>query len=257
MLCRKTGELAQARKLYWEALRIWTLVPGLQSMNVANVYLDLVFVEVEAGALETADEYARAAQRILATVAPGSRETASAEIRLGLVAFRRGHFPEALQAFERGLAIRERTGALPTQLAFAASNVGEVLVELGRADEALARSQQAERALAGTAGAPPPVKAALDKVRGLALLAKGDARAALPYLERALAPLEREPGVSLEEADVKWAISRALSQGTGGRDRRACSLAEAARARYEQLGAAGAATNQRIARWLSTSCVKP
>jgi eukaryotic-like serine/threonine-protein kinase len=253
-LCRTIGELPQARGFYQQALRIRT-AQGRESMAVATVYLELAHVEIEAGDLDKADEHARSAREILAAVAPESSDTAGPEIRLGMVAFRRGRFHEALQAFERGLAIRERTGALPTQLAFARSNVAEVLIELGRAGEALARIEQAARAVAGTTGAPPPVEAALDKVRGLALLAKGDARAALPRLERALALLESEPGVSLEEADVKWAVARALAQSPGQRDR-ACSLAKAARARYQQLGTAGAAPSQRIAQWLS-ACIKP
>ena len=138
-----------------------------------------------------------------------------------------------------------------------ASNVGEALIELGRVDEALQRLDEAERALASVPDALPTIKTAYDKVRGLAFLSKGDAGAALPHLERALSALEREPGVSLEEADTRWAMARALRLSGAALDVRACGLAEAARERYRALGAAGTRASEDIDRWLaSTVCAR-
>jgi tetratricopeptide (TPR) repeat protein/tRNA A-37 threonylcarbamoyl transferase component Bud32 len=255
LFLRDAGELDRARELFHEALKIWTDVHGPESGNVATAYLALVLLEIEAGHFDQASEYALASRAILAAVAPDRPELARPEIRLGLVAFRQGRFADALDAFERGLAIRRRTGAPPAQTALAAANVGEALVALGRFDEALRRLEEAERALASVPGALPTIEAAYDKVRGLALLGKGDAHAALPHLERALSVLEREPGFSLEEADVAWAMAQALRPSGAAFDERACGLAEAARTRYRALGTAGARASEDITRWLaSTVC---
>ncbi len=254
MLCRQVSDLPRARALYQAAVNIWIDALGRRNLNVAAGYLDLSLVEIEAGDLDQAAAYAELARAILTEIAPDRPELASVEIRLGLVAFRRGQLEPALHAFERGLAIRERTRASPVQIAVAASNVAEALVELGHPGVAAARIAQLERGPDGAAGSLPTVRAVLDKVAGLALLARGDRRAALSRLERALAVLEREPGVSLEEADVKWAVARALPP----RDPRACALAGAARARYLQLGEVGARPSEAIARWqTSASCPKP
>jgi tetratricopeptide (TPR) repeat protein/tRNA A-37 threonylcarbamoyl transferase component Bud32 len=257
MLLRDLGELDRARELFHEALAIWTEVHGPESTDGADAYLELALIEIEAGDLEKAGEYARIGGAILAAVAPDRPERASAEIRLGLVAFRQGRFADALDAFERGLAIRQRTGAPPAQVALAASNVGEALIELGRFDEALLRLDEAERALASVPDALPAIEAAYDKVRGLALLGKGDAGAALRHLERALSVLESQPGISLEEADTQWAVARALRVSGAALDVRGCGLAEAARERYRALGKAGARANEDITRWLAyTVCTR-
>ncbi|HEX7677524.1 MAG TPA: hypothetical protein VF713_05330, partial [Thermoanaerobaculia bacterium] len=69
--------------------------------------------------------------------------------------------------------------------------------------------------------------AALDKVGGLALLARGDARAASP---RALDVLAGESAGRLSGTSRReMGLARALSHGRTSFDRRACRLAEAAR----------------------------
>src|SRR5690606_8179441 len=158
-------------------LKIWTNVHGPVCTDCADAHLELVRVAIEAGNFEEASKHVLASRDILAAVAPDRPERANPEIRLGIVAFRQGRFADALDAFERGLAIRTRTGAPPALVALAASNVAESLIALGRFDEALQRLDQAERALASVPDALPTIKTAYDKVRGLAWLGKGNASA--------------------------------------------------------------------------------
>jgi tetratricopeptide (TPR) repeat protein len=225
-------------------------------MDVADADLELTVIEIESGNLDEASRYTRAAGKIFDAVAPNGAPLASVAIREGLIAFRKQQFDVALAAFERGLSIRRRTGASIPMIAVAISDVAEALVELGRPDEALIRLEQAERLAATAPGTTFDLEAALDKVRGLALLAKGSRQLAIPPLERALSRLEN-PGSSLELADVRWALARSLPPRGGSIDTRACSLAESARKRYQELGAAGRAPSGIIQHWqMNAHCAR-
>jgi tetratricopeptide (TPR) repeat protein/tRNA A-37 threonylcarbamoyl transferase component Bud32 len=244
---RNAGELARARALLTQALQIWTEVYGPRSIDGADAHLALVLVELDAGELDRAEAHAWQAHDILGVVAADSPARGRAEVRLGLVAFRQQRFRDALAAFERGLSIQRQTGASPQSIGRTLNSIAESLVELGRLDEALAAAGEAERALAGD---KPLFRAMAHKVRGLALLGKGNARGAVQELEEARMLLESQEGDLLELADVQWALARALHAAGDAGDGRARALAERARQIYRDRGRAGTAPSEDITRWL-------
>lgn len=254
---RVAGELDTARELLEDALAGWMSSQGTMSLDVADVHLELGLLEEQAGRLDQAEEHVRTARDLLAKLDGAPLALARAEVRMGLVAFSRRHFADALAAFERGLAIRRRAQESDRLVALTLSNIGEALAALGRFDEALARIGEAEATLERTSEVSAEVtevKALLLKGRGLALLGKGNARAAVAPLERALILLEsRQPGLQREMADVEWALAQSLRTAGGWPHRRARSLAESALERYRARGPAAAKECQDIMGWLGAA----
>jgi tetratricopeptide (TPR) repeat protein/tRNA A-37 threonylcarbamoyl transferase component Bud32 len=245
------GELEEARALLGRALAIWTGVHGHESMDTAKAHLELTLLEIEAGNYDEAEKHALLARDILAVVAPESPALARAEIRRGLVAFRKRRFEDALVAFEQALAIQRQTGAQLQNIAINLCGIAETLAELGRFDRALSTVVEAEQVLAGETAVLDIVTAMMHKARALTFTKQGKHRAAVEALERALSLLESEPGNLLEKADVQWALAQALgATGPEGRQR-ARALAESAQAFHQRRGRAGAAVSEEITRWLA------
>jgi serine/threonine protein kinase/tetratricopeptide (TPR) repeat protein len=247
---RNLGETDRARALLEEALALWSDVHGPMSIDGVDAQLELVALEIDAGDLDRAEQYARLARESTALVAPGSLAQARAEIRLGQVAFRRRRFEDALAAFERGLTIQRRIPARPQTLALTLSSTAEALIALDRLDEALDAVAEAERLLAGASDVSSAFRAMPRKSRGMALLARGDRPAAIQAFEQALTLLESQPRYALEKADVQWALARALQGTRRELDPRARVLAQDAQRIYQARGQAGAAASADIARWL-------
>jgi tetratricopeptide (TPR) repeat protein/predicted Ser/Thr protein kinase len=253
----ESGDIEGARKLLHQALETWTAVNGPVSEYAADVHLKLASLEGGAGNLDEAGEHARLGREMYGRILPAdSPRQMYAEATVAGVAFRRERFAEALAAYERGLAAALRAASIdPTVLARFQSNIGETLVMLGRPDEALLHVAEAEAVLARACELPPAYVAGLRKSRGLALLARGEARAASAFLEQALAllaPVSGQPAQSLEYAEIQWALAQAL-RAAGQQDARARALAESARQFFHDRGPAGERTRDAIDTWLETA----
>jgi hypothetical protein len=100
----------------------------------------------------------------------------------------------------------------------------------------------------------PAQTAGLLKSRGLALLAKREARAAIKPLEQALELMSASSGKTADPrkyAEVEWALARALR--AAGRDyERARTLAESAQQIFKSLGRAGENAAKAIDAWLAS-----
>jgi eukaryotic-like serine/threonine-protein kinase len=254
------GEFARARTLLEASLRAWD-AERAPSIDAADTYYALGNLAYDEGRLERAAGYARQCAAMYQQVLePESPQHAKLHTLLGLIAFRQEHHTQALAAFERALAIVQRTAPnAALRLAILQSSVGETLAELGRTDDALKMLAEVDRSLA-RAGEVLPIFAALPlKGRGLALLGKGDVRGALAALQGALAALQAQPGYPLEVADVQWALARALTAKAPApaQRARALELARAAHQTYGERGEAGIAPRAAIERWQRQFATSP
>jgi eukaryotic-like serine/threonine-protein kinase len=245
------GEFAPARALLEASLRAWD-ADHAPSIDAADTYYALGNLAYDEGQLERAAGYARqCAEMYQQVLEPESPQHAKLHTLIGLIAFRQERYAQALAAFERALAIVQRTAPnAALRLANLQSSVGETLAELGRYDDALKVLAEVDRSLA-RAGEVLPIFASLPlKGRGLALLGKGERRGAIAALEAALAALRAQPGYPLEVADVQWALARALiAKPDAAAPARALELARAAYQAYGERGEAGARPRAAIERW--------
>ena len=247
-----TGDIEAARALLTQALTTWTRSYGPVSLDAADTHLALGNLEINAGAIDSAAAHAtRCAEQYAQLLPPESPQLIKLHTLVALVAFRQQRFPAALAAFERALQLAERVA--PTdllQLANLQSSVGETLTALGHHDRALALFTFAEQTLARLGTAPPIHTAMPLKGRGLALLAKGDRRGAIAALERALTTVQDQHAYPLEQADIQWALARALRGPNQPPSPRALTLARSALRLYEASGAAGKPHRDELERWL-------
>jgi tetratricopeptide (TPR) repeat protein/predicted Ser/Thr protein kinase len=255
---RESGELTRARELLGQALAIWTAVHGPVNLDVADARLALANLAETTGDLDVAADHARLAREIYRQVVPAdSPRQAYPEAAVALIASRRGHFTEALAGYERALAAQERAvSPNPVHLALFQSNIAAVLVDLGRPDEALHRIARAEALLAPIGGVLPRHAASVHRIRGLALLAQGHARAATAPLERALELLSAtsgKPAHSMERAETEWALARALRRADRRQEARARALARSAHAVFQERGPAAEPARQAIDAWLAAA----
>jgi tetratricopeptide (TPR) repeat protein len=137
-----------------------------------------------------------------------------------------GQLPRALDLVNQSLDILSGQGE---GFVYALNTKGEILLQLGRTDEARkvfelsSRTEQGDHVLA-------------DPMTGLGRvkLATGDPRGAIPFLERALRIRERADVDPAARAQTRFALARALWDGGGDR-RRALALANTARDDYTSL----------------------
>ena len=169
----------------------------------------------------------------------------------------RERFAEALAGYERALAAQQRAASSnPITEAVLGGNIAEALVALGRPDEALQRLAEAEAHLAEAGDVLPRQKAQPLRIRGLALLAKGQARAAVPPLEQALELLSAasgQPAQPVSHAETEWALARALRATDRRHEERARTLARHAREVLGKRGRAGERAVQAIDAWLAAA----
>ncbi|HWM87233.1 MAG TPA: tetratricopeptide repeat protein, partial [Kofleriaceae bacterium] len=204
----------------------------------------LPFLRGEAGAQGALGRHAEAlalVERGLIVAEAGGPTSEMAVAFLGHVGrarWKQGDHAGALAALEKRLAgLEQLAGAEHARLSAPLSELGRLLVDMGRAEASIARFQRAA-AIARAHGADHPDLAAAIEGIGAAELARG-----LP--ERAIAPLEqavamRERGESARDlAAARQLLARALARaGKSGRARR---LLEAARDGFEKAGDAEAA----------------
>jgi tetratricopeptide (TPR) repeat protein/predicted Ser/Thr protein kinase len=138
LVMRWQGRPADALPLLERSLVILSASAGADSPEVAAVHNNLGFTQVALGRhAEAQASYERALkirERALGEDHPTVAVTLSNLGNLALVT----HHPEvALADYRRALAIDEKTGNVPTTRAYSLVGIGQALLALGRADEAL------------------------------------------------------------------------------------------------------------------------
>jgi tetratricopeptide (TPR) repeat protein/tRNA A-37 threonylcarbamoyl transferase component Bud32 len=207
---------------------------GASAFTLANAHLHLGSAAARAGDLARAEAEQRTALR-LSTEArgPGNPDALMARRDLARTLAKQGRTDEALSMLREPYDRCQQAGARqPGRCAEVAQVLGAVLLDAGRADEAL---EPALHALSVSERVNGPESRSATKIRSFVAdvyLAQGRARMAEGATDGAVAPLERalalrpDPPIQLALADALWR--------SGGDRRRARSLAEAAQAGGER-----------------------
>ncbi len=205
--------LERARAALERALAIRTDRHGAVSTKVAHVHIGLANLEAVRGHYDDAETHARTALALYEQIrGPAHRDVAEPLMHLGLVCYRAKRYDEALQHWQRELAIR-LANDIPAEalsIGLNQSNLGEALIKLGRHRDALARFDRAQARYDAFGATPTPFTALVNKGRGMALLGLGRAAEASAYLDIAIRLLREEPITPIELADTAAALSQAL-----------------------------------------------
>ena len=146
-----------------------------------------------------------------------------------------GKWDEAIKLAQQALDIMIAAhGPTHPDVALGEQNLGELMLETGRAREALQLEQRAVEAYEKSVGKDTPALAESLTAIGKSQLALGSPRLALAPLERALVLREKNPG-AVGEPSTRFALARALWL-TGGDRGRARKLAAQAREGYAKAG---------------------
>ncbi len=249
----RTGDAAAAHATLLAAARAAALAGD--DWQIANTWVFLVLV-LGAGLGRTGEAEAIAAVAEVALARVG--ENASLRSRLdnyraaSLAAA--GRHEEAAEALTRAVALDEAThGPSHWFLVSSLLNLAEVWLDAGQSMRASAPLERASAICRPDEAPPTASRIRCLALRGRALAAGGDPRAAATVLERAVALWERMPGREAALADALIdlaACRRALGDGAGARalaDRAARSLGVAPEGRVQARLAAERARQLRPA----------
>jgi pSer/pThr/pTyr-binding forkhead associated (FHA) protein len=160
------------------------------------------------------------------------------------------NYDQALGAYRRTLAIRERKfGARHPAVASILDNIGSVLVDKGELREGLVCHERALAIYEGLPGKPPPEMAHVLTHVGEANLRLGSNDAALPVLERASSMLQERDATDAELARVRFALARV--RHARGESYVAMELAMLAREGYEAGGRSSRDDLDRVSEWIA------
>ena len=205
------GELEQARERLASALAIATRAHGLTHPVTGHTHIALAQVALHSGDFAGASAHAEAATQIFReALAVGHPDHVDAALVRGAAHFFGGELDAALAAFVTAREL-QRTVASPDPLvaAIIAVDIAETQLALSRLDEARATFAEVEQILADASVSDLDLEARVLTGRGEIALAGGDARAALPLLEAALALRRRLPDDPLALAELHAALVRA------------------------------------------------
>jgi len=245
-----SGRPEEARGLLERAVALWTGALGPEHPLVAQALTNVGIVLGDAGRHEEAIATHQKARKILEAALGHDHPTLGyMHNNLGVEYERLGQYEEALLQFERAsdlLGVADEMRA-----AQAIANTGNVLRELGRAEESLRRFDSALAVLRKNLSDDHPQLVNSLSGKGLSLLALGRADEAIPLLERALELRLVGPPNELELAEVRFALARALWPRKDARSR-ALDLAHKARKGYAGVFQAPAVREtERIDAWLA------
>ncbi len=176
----------------------------------------------------------RTLQRATQVLPPTHRWIGILHERRGIAQFKLHRSTEALASLDRAVAITKASKD-DRELGAAQSIRGDVLLDLGRAREAVPAFDEAIGAFTRSVPADHDFFAAAWKGRGIAHLRLNERPAAIADLEKALEVYARGNSMTndlkLGQADVRFALAQALAQ-TGPRPARVTELATLARATF-------------------------
>jgi serine/threonine protein kinase/tetratricopeptide (TPR) repeat protein len=253
MLHIDRGDPASGRALLEDILRIHAGPLGETHVVLARIHGALAELDRQQGALARAREHAvRSLENAQRLYGDGHIEVANAQLRLGAIAFQGGAYGEALIAYEMVMALVSRhLGETHFEVGSAHANIAEARLALGQHEEALAAIGQAERILAPHMDGYAAIGPFLASVRGRALLGLGRIEDAVRMLEQAHHGADALEAMA--RAHTSWALARALSSSSRGRDPRAHALARQALAIFEQQSADVHTPGAEVRGWLEAA----
>ena len=245
------GDVDEAQRLVTEASESIRRTVGDEHPARIPYLLTMGYVASERADYKAGLASTREAIHLAERIAPD-------HMRLPVLYNNESNFLFELHDYEGALAAGERTvatalkvfGPDSVQVAYGYSAAGNALVALGRFDDAAARYERAVAIHEKAAADEPDLVQALTGW-GRARTRAGNAAAAIPMLERALALMSKTQLTGMEGqrllADAQLALAQALWQ-SGSRAARIGDLAQAALATQRATKNAGAVTE--IESWL-------
>jgi tetratricopeptide (TPR) repeat protein len=245
------GAMERARGFLEQELMLRAQHHGPESAAVAKVHLVMANHDIQRQAFRSAENHLRHVVSLHERARGRSHpDLAEPLMLLGLVCFYTDRMDEALSHWQRERDLRlVQAATQPETLGVTESNIGEVLVRLGRHAEALDSFDRAQRRFDLVGSVNPAYLALVNKGRGQALLALARPLPAVDYLERALQLARDHTLDRLELADTLWTLARALRAGHPHARERAGALATEAMGIYES-GDGMRARAAEIAAWL-------
>ena len=230
---RKQGKLERARTVLEAALASMPAKYRESSLDAGIVHTFLADLAYTEWKLDDAVTHGRAALDIYQRVGAPATRSAEAYVTIANAEIRRKNFAEALAMYNEALTMRRSLGPDHYQVGVNHGSIAEVLVGLGRHEEAIPHVIEAERIFAVGSARHRGLEEWLLTVHGRALVGQHQPDAAVQLLERALPLYEggADPG---GQAHAMFALARALHDL--GRDpRRVRDLAEKSRSLFATL----------------------
>jgi serine/threonine-protein kinase len=251
-----SGRPEEARGLLERAVDLWTEALGPEHPLVAQALTNVGIVLGDTGEHRDAISTHHRAREILETALGREHPTLGyVHNNLGVEHDRLGEHEEALKQFERAAELLRPADEM--RAAQAIANAGNVLRELGRAEESLERFDSALTVLRATLSDDHPQLVNSLSGKGLSLLSLGRVDEAVPLLERALELRLAGPPREIELAEVRFALARALWEKKHARPR-SLELARLARDGYSRVPQAPAVREtERIDAWLAERKAAP
>jgi tetratricopeptide (TPR) repeat protein len=243
------GDIPRARDLAAEALAIAERTHGPQSLRAGQFSASVASYSATLGQRDDAIVYGQRALSLLEQhLGPDHPDVAVACANLAQIVAKEGRVDEGVALVERArkIATASVPAEAPQQAGFMIAHA-DVLSLAERLDEAIALRREAIAHYESTTykDRPDIVEARLGL--GTDLLRHGDAAAARPVLEDALAGTDTIDVPPAMVASVRWALARALWPETAQRAR-ARDLATMAR---DELSARGDTVAAEIEAWLA------
>ncbi|MCR9159096.1 MAG: tetratricopeptide repeat protein [Nannocystaceae bacterium] len=250
-LAIRVGELETASRHFDRAEAIEQASFGPDSLQIASIRFARAKLAMLRGELETA---LRAVDQVIEVYerayGPDHGRLAQVHEGRGVLRFYLGDVEGSVEAYNAALAIQERIlGPEHPDLAELYANLAESELALERWEEALRGFDRALALYTETLPEDHPDLALPLKGRGQTLLALDRPREALDDLERSLALAVAGGGESLEIADTRFSLARALAAADPSQRARARAMAAQSRSDYAELEMAS--QREAVDRWIA------
>jgi tetratricopeptide (TPR) repeat protein len=245
----ETGELAEARRLYQDAL-VHTQAPSLAAHH-AHIQLDYSEFLADTGSPREGLALAQEAlARRIALFGPNHDKVVWTRSVLADQLVQAGRPDQALNQINLAIRASSALGERGLRLAELEDQRGLLLQTAWRRHDQARQAHRAALAIHQRLGTAEADRHATRHGLGLAQLGLGSVHEAVDNLERALAA--RAAGAVSPDlhADTAFALARALVQASGRRVPRACELARTAAAAYRATGGKRRKETTEVDRWL-------
>ncbi|HEY0179771.1 MAG TPA: tetratricopeptide repeat protein, partial [Dokdonella sp.] len=236
-IAKQRGDFDGAVRVYRAAVPEAVATLGADADDTINIENSLALVLMQTGELDEAEalmQHVLAAKEALGRT---SDDAVTARQNLGAIAFSRGDYARAESLLRAALDARRDTYGPSAAMAAAELSLARTLIRSGRPDAAQdALAEAAQMALHFT-GDHSPLTLAVDQAEAEAAIARGDAAAAAPLVERAL-----KEDAAFGDKTPLYALTLALEarlRALQGRDDEARALLADAEGRLAALGSAG------------------
>jgi tetratricopeptide (TPR) repeat protein len=245
----ESGEYAKAIEYFERALAIESAALGPDHVRVGAAHHNLASSMRANGQIEPARKHAERELEIVGRGYPSDHpDVARAVANLASFDAAAGNHAAALDGFTKALGLV--TGKDKLQAAVYQTNVADQLLELDRAEEALATMQVVLATRREILGEEHPEMGNAYATEAMALLALRRFDDAVTPAQRGVELLVDAAGEPLGLASAHFALARALWDATTGRDR-ARAIAEAKKALEQARRAPASTLDETIDAWLA------